>query len=191
VPGAVTIVVPSVGTKARGDAGHDTLTHADLILVADAAAVRWLEGAVRAGAAGTAPVLVAADDVRSATRVHRFGSRAGGVLPADATVAQLHAAIEAVRAGLRVSAPALDDDPSMDAGVSGIADGLDAEPLTPREQEVLELLALGVRNRTIAERLGISEHTARFHVASILGKLGVATRTQAVREGLRLGLVSM
>jgi DNA-binding CsgD family transcriptional regulator len=65
------------------------------------------------------------------------------------------------------------------------------EPLTGRERDVLALLALGARNRTIAQRLGISEHTVKFHLASILGKLGASTRTQAVREAMRRGLVTM
>ena len=64
------------------------------------------------------------------------------------------------------------------------------EPLTPREREVLGLLAEGLTNRAIAERLGISEHTAKFHVNAILGKLGVETRTEAVGEAARLGLVT-
>lgn len=65
------------------------------------------------------------------------------------------------------------------------------EPLTPREREVLEWLAEGLPNRLIAERLGISEHTVKFHVASIYGKLGVSTRAEAVRRGLRRGLIAI
>jgi two-component system, NarL family, response regulator YdfI len=65
------------------------------------------------------------------------------------------------------------------------------EPLTAREREVLEWLAEGLSNRAIADRLDISEHTVKFHVASVYGKLGVSTRTQAVRRGLRRGLISM
>jgi len=63
------------------------------------------------------------------------------------------------------------------------------EPLTPRELEVLQLLAQGLSNRRIAERLGISEHTAKFHVNSIVGKLGAQTRTDAAVRAARLGLV--
>ena len=65
------------------------------------------------------------------------------------------------------------------------------EKLTARELEVLELLALGLSNREIATRLAISEHTAKFHVASILGKLGASNRADAVRRGFRRGLVSL
>jgi two-component system, NarL family, nitrate/nitrite response regulator NarL len=63
------------------------------------------------------------------------------------------------------------------------------EALTPREGEVLRLIAEGLSNRAIAERLAISEHTAKFHVASILAKLGAQTRTEAVVRAARLGLV--
>jgi two-component system, NarL family, nitrate/nitrite response regulator NarL len=63
------------------------------------------------------------------------------------------------------------------------------EPLTARELEVVQLLAEGLTNRRIGERLGISEHTAKFHVNSILGKLGASTRSEAVAQAARLGLV--
>ena len=63
------------------------------------------------------------------------------------------------------------------------------EPLTPRELEVLRLMAEGLPNKTIAARLEISEHTVKFHVNTILGKLGVASRTEAVVRATRLGLI--
>ena len=65
------------------------------------------------------------------------------------------------------------------------------EPLTAREVQVLELLAEGLANKAIAERLGISDQTVKFHVAAILGKLGVANRTEAVRVAVRRGLIAM
>ena len=71
------------------------------------------------------------------------------------------------------------------------ADRALAEPLTPREIEVLELLVEGLSNKTIAARLGISDQTVKFHVAAICGKLGAANRTDAVRRAIRRGLVSM
>src|SRR5437867_2453042 len=66
-----------------------------------------------------------------------------------------------------------------------------AEPLTPREIEVLELLAEGLPNKAIAERLHISDQTVKFHVASISGKLGAANRTDAVRRAVRRGLITL
>ena len=65
------------------------------------------------------------------------------------------------------------------------------EPLTPRELEVLELVTEGLSNKAIAERLGISDQTVKFHLASILGKLGASNRTEAVRRAVRLGLVTL
>ncbi|PYR90570.1 MAG: hypothetical protein DMF84_20250 [Acidobacteria bacterium] len=65
------------------------------------------------------------------------------------------------------------------------------EPLTPREREVLELVAEGLPNKTIAARLAISDQTAKFHVASICGKLGASNRTEAVRIALSRGLVTI
>jgi DNA-binding NarL/FixJ family response regulator len=68
-------------------------------------------------------------------------------------------------------------------------DPLWVEELTAREIEVLNLVAEGCDNRDIARRLGISRHTVKFHVSSVLAKLGARSRTAAVREGLRRGLV--
>jgi DNA-binding NarL/FixJ family response regulator len=65
------------------------------------------------------------------------------------------------------------------------------EPLTSREHEVLEQMAAGLSNRQIATVLGISEHTVKFHVSAILGKLGVTSRAAAIRHGLRQGLVTL
>jgi DNA-binding NarL/FixJ family response regulator len=65
------------------------------------------------------------------------------------------------------------------------------EQMTPRERDVLELLGEGLSNRLIADRLGISEHTVKFHVASIYGKLHAATRAEAVRRAFRRGMLSL
>src|SRR5579864_969265 len=69
--------------------------------------------------------------------------------------------------------------------------GVPDEPLTPREHDVLELVAEGLSNKAIGARLGISDQTVKFHVASICGKLGVANRTEAVRRALRKGLITL
>jgi DNA-binding NarL/FixJ family response regulator len=66
-----------------------------------------------------------------------------------------------------------------------------AEPLTPREIEVLELLAEGLPNKAIAQALGISDQTVKFHVSSISGKLGAANRTDIVRRAVRGGLIAL
>jgi len=115
------------------------------------------------------------------------------VLPRNSSAAEISAAIEAVAAGLFVFHPSdVDAVPAArprepeSAGAPGA--GL-VEALTPREVEVLRLLAEGLGNKEIAARLNISEHTAKVHVASIMGKLGATSRTEAVTLGIRHGLV--
>jgi two-component system nitrate/nitrite response regulator NarL len=111
------------------------------------------------------------------------------IVAANAAVrAELRAVLEA--AGVRVASEA-----ATVAEAQADEVGLDAmvvvEPLTTREQDVLQWLALGLSNRAIADRLGISEHTVKFHVASIYGKLGVSSRAQAVRRAVRGGLITL
>lgn len=112
---------------------------------------------------------------------------AWGVLPLDATVQELAAALAALQAGLVVGLPGL----LAPIAPAGPVDADLAEPLTEREQEVLRLLALGWSNKQIAAGLVISEHTAKFHISSIYGKLGAANRTEAVRVGLQRGLLAL
>lgn len=71
------------------------------------------------------------------------------------------------------------------------AEAAPVESLTPRERDVLGLVADGLGNRDVAQALGISEHTVKFHLASIFGKLGASSRTEAVQRGLRLGLIEI
>jgi two-component system, NarL family, response regulator YdfI len=104
--------------------------------------------------------------------------------------ARLIAAIKAVAAGLIV----LDEDvahiPSMSEGkAANELERIDA--LTPRETELLQMLAEGLPNKEIAKALGISEHTVKFHLSSIFGKLGAMSRTEAVAIGIRRGLVML
>jgi len=115
--------------------------------------------------------------------------RAGvrGIVPRDLRAGQLRAALEAVAQGLVVLRPN-ELQVQRAGGVPEEAFDL-VEPLTGREREVLQMLARGLGNREIATRLKISEHTVKFHVTSILGKLGASTRTEAVSVALRRGLL--
>src|SRR5262245_61225645 len=74
---------------------------------------------------------------------------------------------------------------------SSAGDDVFGESLTPREIEVLQLLAEGLPNKAIGDRLGISDQTVKFHVASICGKLGASNRTEAVRKALRKGWITL
>jgi DNA-binding NarL/FixJ family response regulator len=65
------------------------------------------------------------------------------------------------------------------------------ESLTPRESEVLALVADGLSNKMIAARLGLSDETVKFHLASVFGKLGASNRTDAVRRAIRRGLIPL
>ena len=93
--------------------------------------------------------------------------------------------------GLRLAAPGERADVSLVGpdGGDGLAD-LD-QPLTPREVEVLTLLAEGASNKVIARRLGISVHTAKFHVGQLLDKLDATGRTDAVAHAARLGVLHL
>jgi DNA-binding NarL/FixJ family response regulator len=92
-----------------------------------------------------------------------------------------------------ISAPAGRAFTARPTSADDVPDGEEGfeEPLTAREIDVLELLAEGLPNKAIAARLGISDQTVKFHVASICGKLGATNRTDAVRRALRRGLVSL
>jgi len=127
-----------------------------------------------------APVVQLTDDAASALR-----SGARGLLPADASEAEVIGAVEAVAAGLVAIHPRFMD--VLAPATRAVAEL--AEPLTPRELEVLRLLAEGVGNKEIAWRLTISEHTVKFHVASVLDKLHASSRTEAVAKGIRAGIV--
>jgi DNA-binding NarL/FixJ family response regulator len=116
--------------------------------------------------------------------------RGWGYLPRSASADLLVAAIRAIASGLVVV------DPDLGGGLlararrgepAELAESV--EELTTREGEVLQLVALGLPNKTIAARLSISEHTVKFHVAAILAKLGAGSRTEAVHIGARRGLV--
>ncbi|MCZ7683008.1 MAG: response regulator transcription factor [Sandaracinaceae bacterium] len=114
-----------------------------------------------------------------------IGAGARGVLRRDCDGARLAAALVAVCAGLVVV-----DGPLAERALPEPSPlPADDEELTARERQLLTLLASGLSNRRIAERLAISEHTVKFHVSSILAKLGVATRTEAVVAAARRGLL--
>jgi two-component system, NarL family, nitrate/nitrite response regulator NarL len=107
-------------------------------------------------------------------------------LPGDVDAAALAAAVHAATAGLIVLDPTV-------AGATGVHTHArvseNTETLTVREREVLLLVAEGLPNKAIARELGISEHTAKFHVGSLLGKLGAASRTEAVTLATRRGIL--
>jgi NarL family two-component system response regulator YdfI len=138
------------------------------------------------------PIVLLSDHSSSewSAQALRGGIRA--ILPTDATADQTLAAIHAAAAGLVVLHPADVAATLPAAAATSSTAQLPpelAEPLTRREREVLQMLAAGLGNKEIAARLNISDHTAKFHVAAILAKLGASTRTEAVTQALRRGLI--
>ena len=110
-----------------------------------------------------------------------------GTLSRELVSAQIRAAVHVAAAGLSVM-PAEGFLPASSNSSPG--EGI-TEALTPREMDVIEMLAEGLSNKMIAHRLSISDHTAKFHVNSILAKLNAGTRTEAVTRGIRLGLIKI
>jgi two-component system nitrate/nitrite response regulator NarL len=133
-----------------------------------------------------APVLALVPDEAAGELALTAGAR--GLLFRDAASGALMAALQAVARGLAVFEPTLSP---VRAAPRAAASPHSPEALTPREREVLALLAEGLSNKAIADRLSISEHTAKFHVNAVLAKLGVQRRTEAVVRAARLGLVTL
>lgn len=135
-----------------------------------------------------AAVLLLTDDRAAIPALARL-SPAWGVLSLDSSRDELLAAVHALSQGLIVGAPPLLA--SLLKTVSPAMDDSEAPPLSERELEVLALLAGGLANKQIAVKLGISEHTVKFHVSSIYTKLGVTNRAEAVGQGVRRGLIAL
>ena len=173
------------GLSVAGDVAPDDLQPAD---VEAADAIAWDAGTSGTfhslrRAAARVPVLALPWNAEQAREALAAGAR--GVLSRERLDELLLPAVQAAVLGLLVV-----DDSFGEALVRPLpaADAL-VEPLTPRETEVLQLLAEGLTNRRLGERLGISEHTAKFHVNAILGKLGARTRGEAIAQAARLGLL--
>ncbi len=139
----------------------------------------------RAGAA--VAVLIDEPDAKWTGRLLRADVRA--LLAREASPEEIHSAIHAAHKGMVLLDPEIAKD--LLAGSSRMAEPIQetVEELTPREIEVLRMMAEGLANKEIAARLGISDHTVKFHISSILAKIGASTRTEAVTLGIRMGLI--
>ncbi len=126
---------------------------------------------------------------QEASQITNSGAPAWGVLPHDCSTEELAIAIRAVSQGLIIGAPGLLEFTKPARERNKNPEGELVEDLTPREMEVLQLLAQGFANKQIAYELEISEHTVKFHISSIYTKLGVTNRTEAVRTGFQYGLI--
>ena len=133
---------------------------------------------------GAIPIVALVSDQRQAVGAWLAGSR--GLLLRTSPGATLRAAVRAVSQGLMAL------DPELSLALLPTAErsaGPEAAELTPRETQVLQLLAEGLPNKVIASQLDISEHTVKFHINSIMGKLGAQSRTDAVMRATRSGLI--
>ena len=152
-----------------------------------------LQNLDRLGEVGAIPVLaLTADDATALEAAAALiGAGVRGLLSQDASVERLAVALNALGQGLVVLPPEIADalrtDPVLDTdSPDPLVNGL-----TPRELEVIHLIAEGLPNKTIASKLGISEHTVKFHVNAILTKLNAQSRTEAVVRATRLGLIAL
>jgi DNA-binding NarL/FixJ family response regulator len=183
--------VEVVGTASSVEAAAEEWEELDVLLIRDSgeSTDELFDSLEDNGLARQTPILLLLEQAtqNKMSRAIRLGIR--GVLPSDVASAQLLSAVSAVAKGLLVLQPA---EQALAAASTQSRNDETAElfePLTAREKEVLQMLAGGLGNKQIAARLKISEHTAKFHVASILGKLGASSRTEAVSLGLRGGLI--
>ena len=185
--GLTVLLAAEPGLTVLGQAAPGAQTQA-AVATLQPEAVLWDLGAspstIPAQLSAVPAVVALVTDGELAAEALAAGAR--GALPREAGADRIAAALRAAAHGLV----------TLDEGFSSAvlrpqapaSDPL-IEPLTPREIEVLQLLSEGLSNRVIGDRLGISEHTAKFHVNAILGKLGAQGRTDAVVRAARLGLI--
>ena len=183
--------VEVVGTASSFAGAEEDWEELDVLLIRDSSEStdELFDSLEDSGLLRQPPVLLLLEQAtqNKVNRAIQLGIR--GVLPADVAAVQLISAVVAVAKGLVVLQPG---ELALAAASTRTRNGGAAElfePLTPREKQVLQMLASGLGNKQIAAYLKISEHTAKFHVASILSKLGASSRTEAVSMGLRRGLI--
>ncbi|MGC2741558.1 MAG: response regulator transcription factor [Candidatus Angelobacter sp.] len=194
----VNVISDSKISLPRFAASKAEILVADLDTPAAAAAMLDLLRDAPAGAASVALI----DDPDPAWVRSALGASANAIISRDANSEDMQMALQAASAGFVLLHPTsvhgllqnnemgeMDNISSEDLAHEGIAHEDMAEDLTVRESEVLRLVSRGMGNKEIAVRLAISEHTAKFHISSILGKLRAGSRTEAVSLGIRKGLI--
>lgn len=137
-------------------------------------------------------ILFLTDDIESIRPMLSVRLQAWGVLSSECSVDELTAGIAAVAEGLWVGAPGLVEGlMRLPKDSERLGDDSLTEPLTARKKEVLQRMAEGLANKQIALALNISEHTVKFHLSALYAKLGAAGRTEAVKRGIELGVISL
>ena len=177
------------GIKVTGEAsvlesvnGRET----EVVVLAPVSSTRFPEGGPPFA------VLFVTDDVEIVRAMLGATPPAWGILSPDASEDELGAAVRAVAEGLWVGAPGLVGSLiRLPGGRASAGEETLIEPLTGRELEVLQWMAQGLANKQVALKLGISEHTVKFHLSALYAKLNIASRTEAVKRGIELGLISL
>ncbi|GAC1364385.1 MAG: response regulator transcription factor [Herpetosiphon sp.] len=162
--------------------------NADIIVIGDHQVLESLED--RPGTV-LPPLVVLTDDPQTIDIVRRLPTQSWAILSWHVAASELQAAVRAVVSGLIVLHPAYLPPPAAVHIQAATTTDQPDEPLTGREQEVLQLLGEGLSNKQIARRLTISEHTVKFHVSAVFGKLGAVSRADAVSRGARRGLLTL
>jgi DNA-binding NarL/FixJ family response regulator len=160
----------------------------DIVILQGQESLEELESLLRASE-NQPGILWISDDLQAVQALRALPLPAWGILSSEASSDELIATLHAIYQGLIVAPlTRLDslwiENPDIKAGEL-------VDQLTPREVEILELLAQGLANKQIALYLEISEHTVKFHISSIYAKLGATNRMEAVRMGLQLGLITL
>lgn len=162
----------------------------DGILVVDEAHLIAL-GEEKFDLRSTSILLIEETDL-SARILNSLVLKSWGILPLEATGEALRAGLAAMHEGWVIRAPSANrplGDPLADRGARPGEES--AEPLTRREKEILNWMGQGMANKQISRMLGISENTVKYHISSILSKFGASNRAEAVRIGVRLGIVAI
>ncbi len=186
-----------VGEAVSLDDSQDWLSQTDVLVITGETATANELLSLLQSYETTAILVIVTEETDPTLWIHALDRRTWGILPLDSNPEELRLAVQALFEGLIVVSPLI-----MSSFLSrstpnsiGIADagkdGFTPIPLTNRESQVLHLLAQGLANKQIAFSLGVSERTVKFHISSIFTKLGVASRTEAVRIGVRHGLITL
>ena len=166
----------------RNLAQHVRDLEADVVLI-DAESTHSLDPGVGV------PIVLLIDEPGPTWTAQALRSGVKAILPRESDMEDVFAAIQAAHAGLVLLDPEITLSMAAKIRPAFEPDVEIADELTPREIEVLRMLAEGLGNREMAVRLGISDHTVKFHISSILDKLNASSRTEAVTVGIRMGLI--
>jgi NarL family two-component system response regulator YdfI len=196
IPGSMTSVDEIVSFLSAGalDYSARSKSKTSNVLQREDSRASFIGGFAPAEAPGLSAVVILAESARDPSVIELLRQSVHAILPLDSPSDVIVAAVRLAAAGLKIiDADAFDLLLSAEIGAESPAPEMWLEPrnqtLTPRETEVLRMIAEGLGNKEIAWHLRVSEHTVKFHISSIFNKLDVSSRTEAVTVGVRRGLI--